>query len=390
MKFRKENGCIGAVLVFLLVLGLLVPILVVSVTGLPTNQMMLVGEPIENTTFSSISSDAPNEAMLPGGIIHSEESGVYMIRNTSDLTTVNQSIAIDSFLSFSDNFSYNFSYLTNQNLTIDSGWTRLDPTAWVFRFIGNDVDVYANINPFTGKVVEFHSRWHGPSPYVREYNGTNPMTKDDIEESALSFLNDFDYSLNPNARYIGPEVEYDIGFVSHYVYSLRYFNVINETIVWGNVVTLHLDIKTGEIVDFSYSWTYIPSIPMQNSISSQLAESSAANYIAGLSEPTEARIQSSSLIFGNGIGEDGDGTYRLVWAVTVASDTIGTIFVDAISQEVISVQQNTLTSKILQPPAFQLHLLVIISLPSASLAILAFVVSRRRIWISNKQEDGPN
>ncbi len=205
------------------------------------------------------------------------------------------------------------------------------------------------------------------------------MTQGEIEGHALVFFQSYGFNLHESAMYLDPVVEYDISFLSHYVYALRFFNVINETLVRGNVVTLGLDIESGEMVEFSYSWTHIPNIPIHNSIESQEAERVAENYVNSLPTTTYTRIDSSVRVFTN-LGTSTILDYRLAWAVSVTSDIIGTVYVDAIDQDILSVMERVIASPYLQHVIFQIIAPVIIFIPSLSIAVIGFLIVRTQVW----------
>lgn len=374
MKSNIENGIMVGSLLSLFIFGLLLPFFIVNVMELPAYQLEFSGEPIEDTAFVNISSSDYNTAMLPGGDIMADDGGVRLIMDYSNHEKINQTTAIESVLLFSKNLSY----LEGRNVTLDTGWTLLGPTGWTFRFLGTDFDIYAVVNAFTGIVKYFKTDWQGPSPYVRDFNGTNPMTQGEIEERALVFFQSYGFSLHESAMYQNPVVEYDISFLSHYVYSLRFFNVINETLILGNVVTLNLDIESGEMVGFSYSWTHIPNIPIHDSIERQEAEKVVENYINSLPTAVDFRIDSSVRVFKNFKYSILD--YHLTWAVSVTSERYGTIHVDAINQDILAVYETVSASPYLQQVRFQIIELIIIFIPSLSIAVIGFFIVKTRIW----------
>jgi len=276
-------------------------------------------------------------------------------------------------------FLFQHPYLTNENLSLDEGWTRLDPTIWVLRFIGDSMYVYMGVNAFSGKVSSFQVIWEGPSPYVREYNGTSLLSVSEIEEKGVEFFQIYNYSLETHTRYLGPEIEYDTSYMSHYVYHLRFFNVINETIVRGNGVSLHLDLLTGEVVSFIYQWTHVSNIPVQHAVSSSTAEEVVSSYLANTEDSSDYRISTSILLFQNLRGDDVNG-YRLVWAVNVAGGTVGTVYVDAVSQEVLVQLEYVLTSSFVKNPQIRLDLLVLVILPPTIVSALGYLLMRRHRW----------
>ncbi len=375
MKLQYRNGFIAFSAILLFILGLLIPIAVTGVMGVPTHQATIEGTSIADSVFNDISTQAQADPMFPGGAAISTSDGVRMVADYSKLERINESSAI----AFALRFANSSSYLAGQNLTLDTGWTRLDPTYWTLRFFGNNATVYVTLNAFSGAVTEFQIRWKGPSPYVRDYNGTDSMTESEIEGHALAFLRDYNYSLSQQSIYTGPQLEYDIDYLTDYVYTLRFFDVINMTMVWGNIVEINLDVKTGDMVGFAYSWTFISSINTQDSISSQRAEGIALNYVNGLEKARTVSVVSSVLILSK-IRSTPFTEYRLMWAVSMDSERVGKVLLDGVSGEVLGVYEYVVASPILRTATPQVQLTAYAFFPPLILAVSAFVLAKKRVW----------
>lgn len=375
MKLQYRNGFIAFSAILLFILGLLIPIVVTDVMGVPTHQATIEGNSIADSVFNEISSQNQVDPMFPGEAAISTSDGVRMVADYSKLERINESSAIASALQFANSSSY----LAGQNLTLDTGWTRLDPTYWTLRFFGNNTTVYVTLNAFSGAVIDFQIRWKGPSPYVRDYNGTDSMTESEIEGHALAFLRNHNYSLSQQSIYTGPQLEYDIDYLTDYVYTLRFFDVINMTMVWGNIVQINLDIKTGDMVGFAYSWTFISSINTQDSISSQRAEGIALNYVNGLEKAGTVSVVSSVLILSK-IRSTPFTEYRLMWAVSLDSERVGKVLLDGVSGEVLGVYEYVVASPILRTATPQVELTAYVLFPPLILAVSGFVLARKRVW----------
>jgi len=386
-RLPSGNRSAAVVMVFLFTLGMLVPVIVVGVT--PSHLVTMGGTPIQDSVFNEIATQVQDEAMLPGGAAGPTLDGIRLPIDYSGLERVDESVAAETMLQFAAQSSY----LTDQNLTRVVVWTWDNPTCWPLRFFGPNVTVYGAVNAFSGKVIDFQIAWdysHGSSPYWREYNGTDPMSKAEVEAHALEFLKNNNYTLDGHSRYLGPLVERGIQYVSQYVYTLRFFDIINEVLVWGNVIELNLDIDTGEVVDFQYHWVFVSSISILGSMSSGWAETIAFNHLRALNEPV-ASLESSVLL----VMEDASGVsndYRLIWVVSVDSDNVGEVYLDAVTGEVLSVSYYMLASPILEsspqrtlaPPWF---LIPVVFLPSAVTGLAAFRLVRRRVWKGLPESD---
>jgi len=386
-KRRSGNRSAAVVMVFLFTLGMLVP--VIAAGAAPSHLVTMGGTPIQDSVFNEIATQVQDDAMLPGGAAEPTLNGIRLPIDYSGLERVDESVAAETMLQFAAQSSY----LTDQNLTRDVVWTWDNPTYWPLRFFGPNVTVYGAVNAFSGKVIDFQIAWdysHGSSPYWREYNGTDPMSKAEVEAHALEFLKNNNYTLDVCSRYIGPQVERGIQYVSQYVYKLRFFDIISEVLVWGNVIELDLDIDTGEVVSFWYHWVFVSSISTLASMSGGWAETMALIHLRALNEPI-ASVESSVLL----LSEDGSGDsddYRLTWAVSVDSERVGSVYLDAVTGEVLSVSYYMLASPILESsPQRTLaplwFFIPVVFLPSAVTGLAAFRLARRRVWKSLPESD---
>lgn len=383
-RLPLENRPAAVVMVFLFTLGMLVPVIVAGVTS--SGLVTMGGTPVEDSVFDEIVTQVQDEAMLPGGAAGPTLDGIRLPIDYSGLERIDESVAAETMLQFAAQSSY----LTDQNLTRDVVWTWDNPTCWPLRFFGPNVTVYGAVNAFSGKVIDFQIAWdysHGSSPYWREYNGTDPMPKAEVEAHALEFLKNNNYTLDAHSRYLGPLVERGSQYVSQYVYKLRFFDIISEVLVWGNVIELDLDIETGEVVSFHYHWVFVSSISTLGSMSRGWAETLALNHLRVLNEPV-ASVESSVLLL-IGIGS---GDYRLTWVVSVDSERAGSVCLDAVTGEVLGVGYHMLASPILQSsPQRTLaplwFFIPVVFLPSALTGLAAFRLAGRRVWKSLPESD---
>ena len=372
MKMISSNRMVVFVAGLLFLTGLVIPLFVVNIAGLSDNEGEIIGVPIEDTAFAELISETPDPVVNPGGPILNTSNGVQMPIDYSHYSTVDLQTANESARQFMSQHPL----LADVDLSMDEVWTRLDPTMWVLKYERNSMYVYMSVNAFSGKVRSFNIHWDYPSPYDREYNGTSPLSNSMIEGKGVEFFQKYNYSLNPLTRYVGPKIEHNLAIIDvEYVYSLRFINVINETLVLGNVVSLHLDLVTGEPVAFTYQWTHVPSIPVQNSITSSQAEEAALNYLARTEGSSAYRVMSSMRYF-DSLWVEGDD-YKLVWAINVAGGNVGTVFVDAVSQEVVGQREGVLASPFVKNPVNDLSLVVVIILLPFVLSTIGYVLMKR-------------
>ena len=176
------------------------------------------GSAITGTQFANISSTEPNGAMFPGSEIYSTDDSVSM--EISYSVTANLTDAVDSAISFMNQFDY----IRLLNLTFDENWSRLNLNSlrWSLRFQSSSAEVYVGVNAITGSVVEYHIKWIGPSPYVRTID-SNTLSVEAIEIMALRFFEQNNLTLSTHSYYVPATLEYEIMYLTHYVYALHFF-----------------------------------------------------------------------------------------------------------------------------------------------------------------------
>jgi len=330
MKFLDNNRAIVFTLIALVISGLAIPFLVISVTGSLGHSAGYIGQPIAETSFAALASSEADPVMLPGGHIDSSQESVRMRVDYDDLEALNLSEATDAAVQFMSHISY----LSNVSTTLDTGWVRLESAKWVLRFLAPDLYIYISVNAISGKVMSFVPRWQGPSPnpYVRDQNESRYIGLDEIEGYALEFFEFNNYTLSEHSLLSGPSVEYG-QFLSRYVYSFRFFHVVNQTRVWGNVVSLHLDVETGEVVSFIYQWTHVPSIPIERIITRASAEKAAVSHVGDSTNITDFRVIFTELVF---VNMALTSEFRLCWVVSIDHPTVAAVAIDAVSGDTLT------------------------------------------------------
>lgn len=296
----------------------------------------LPGVPVSETVFADLARDEPDAVMLQGGILNETQESVFMRVDYNDLPRIDIALAIEVALDF---FSRN-PYLAEMNLTLDSQWTILDGVPWRLRFLG-ETDVYISINALSAKVWGFCADMRGSPLFVRNLNKTEQFTEAEVEQKALEFLSSNGYTLSRYARYSGPTLGNHYGMLSHDVFSLSFYNVVNETVVTHNEayygptyspgpLSLAVDPETGEVVAFHYRWTHISYIPVRGIITPERAEHAAVDYLLQTRNVTGIEIISSALLFER-IGSYHNMVFRLCWVVYTAAEEGFVVHIDAVS-----------------------------------------------------------
>ncbi len=333
-----------------------------------------VGVPIADTPFSEESSPVASSLMLPGTNISRSEDSVSMSINYSDYEMINLTEAAESVLIFVNQFEY----LQDANLKLDENWSRLEAAEWTFRFVGNQMGLYATVNAISGSVTSFIVRWTGPSPYVRELDSMTLQVQD-VELSALEFLKTNNITLSHNSYYVSPKIEYNIRYLTHYVYSIRFFEVINQTLVDGNIVSIHLDVSTGWVVSFNYQWTFINEIPTHGIINKERAKTNAIEYIFEHSDSTEIfNVVFTTLLFKNLASYDSP-VYQLCWAVYTDHSRFGAIYIDAINGNTAAAESYAMASLFIRDTIIDPLSMLLPFLVSAPIAIVAYMGVSHRI-----------
>jgi hypothetical protein len=377
-KFNPNRRTILS-LVAMFVMAIVIPI--VAGNALDASIVtQFVGVPIADTPFSEESSPVASSLMLPGTNISRSEDSVSMSINYSDYEMINLTQAAESVLIFVNQFEY----LQDANLTLDEGWSILDAAEWRFRFIGDHMDLYAAVNAISSSVTSFHVSWVGPSPYVRELDSMTLQVQD-VELSALEFLKTNNITLSHNSYYISPKIEYNIRYLTHYVYSMRFFEVINQTRVDGNTVSIHLDVSTGWVVSFNYQWTFINEIPTHGIITKETAKTNAIEYIVEHSDNAEIfNVVFTTLLFTN-IASDKSPVYQLCWAVHTDHSQFSAIYINAINGDTAAVYQYLIGSSFIRDTTIDPLSMLLPFLASAPIAIIAYIGASYRIGKKRNQ-----
>jgi hypothetical protein len=335
-----------------------------------------VGTPIAETHFADLSSPEPSRAMYPGAPVQTTEGSISMeiVYNESDM--MNLTDAVSSALLFMDQSEY----IKSLNFTLDQGWTRLESARWTLRFNSSSTDVYVAVNAITGAVTSFSIRWYGPSPYVRDVD-SSILSIHDIELAAVQFFEENNLTLSSNSHYITATLENDISYLTHNVYVVRFFEVVNNALVDGNVVAIYLDVLTGDVVKFSYQWIFIDEIPTSGIIDKAEGNNNAIAYMNQESDERFYRISYTVLLFKD-FGSYKSPSYHLCWAVYTDHSRFAVIYVNAKNGVIISAEEYAIASSYFDNTRLDFVSLVLPFVLSLSGAILAYSIANHYTRIS--------
>lgn len=332
-----------------------------------------VGTPIAETTFANLSSAEPGSVMFPGSVIEVSEEFISMRVNFTESELCNHTDASSSALLFMSQFAY----LTQLNFTLDEGWTRLESGKWTLRFYSPSADVYVGVNAFTCTVLRFAVRWVGPSPYVREVD-SSILSISEVELAAAQFLLQNNISLSIHSQYIPAVLKHDIQYLTHNVFAIRFFESINNTLIEGNVISIILDILTGNVVDFSYQWVYVEGIPTEDIIDNTSGINYALAYIEQESNSGNTRVAYSILLFKD-FGSVELMSYSLCRAIYTDNSEFGVVYVNAKSGEIISTLQTGLISEFIENTRLDLLSLIMPVSLTMIFAIAAFAITNHLV-----------
>ena len=299
------------------------------------------GAPIAETPFANISSTEPDEAMIPGSAVRATPNGVSMdvVYNESELVNLTQAVdAAKVFLA-------QFDYIPPMNFTPVEPWSRLESGRWILRFNATIMDVFVSVNAVTCAVLSFATDWYdwvSPSPYARSLN-SSIMDIPEIEQAALRFFEQNGITLSAHSYYVTASLEYSTRFLTHNVYALRFFEVINNTLVHGNAVSVYLDVLTGEVVHFTYVWVFVNDIPTSGIIDRGLAGRLALDYIVDKHGIGYYRVTHTILEFMR-FGSYKSPTYILVWIVYTDDPYYGGLYSNAKTGKIVDVMGGGLGS----------------------------------------------
>jgi hypothetical protein len=328
-----------------------------------------VGSPIAETSFANLTSTEPSVAMFPGSPVQTTEDSIFMhiVYNESELANLTE--AVDSALLFMDQFDY----LSSLNFTLDDVWSRLESAEWSLRFYSANADVYIGVNAVTCSIDEYHISWIGPSPYVRNLD-SNILSAHDIELATIAFFEQNNLILSPHSYYVPATLENNIRYLTHNVYAIVFFEVVNGTLVSGNVIEVYLDVLTGAVVSFDYQWVYIDEIPTSGAMDKSLANDYASEYINQESAGSNYRVTRTVLMFKN-FGSLGTISYTLCWAIYTDNSEYAVVYVNAKSGDIISSEQYVGLSSFLDNTRIDFASVVFPFILSVPLALAAFMIA---------------
>ncbi|MGV9170022.1 MAG: hypothetical protein ACOC38_08810 [Promethearchaeia archaeon] len=331
MAIAERNWIVILILGLMISAGLVFPLLAVSIVGHSSHRTEPRGVPVSDSAFADLVYTEPDPIARPQNEIVETESSITMDCWYDSLVTVNETQAVSTALEFISDIWY----LSAISFSLDTGWTRLDDTEWIFRFRAETVDAYIGVDAISGKISHFTSRWTTEeSPFNTTAEESNVATTDQLEDRTLDFLARFNYSLSPYAWYVGPNLSYNHGLHQD-VFQLSFYNFVNGVLVQGgNVVRLVLDLEARAVLKFRYEWIHIDSIPTERIIPTARAEEIAVEYLRNRSLIAPTGIISTTLAFQiTSVGPVGSmhTQYRLSWIVCVDIDAVSSVNLDVMA-----------------------------------------------------------
>ncbi len=326
MSIIDSNRNLILILSLIVLAGLIAPLLAVHVAGYPSHLATLRGVPVLDSVFAELVKSEPDPVVFPQYPVVETETSITMESDYDGLERVNESVAVSAALEFISRIWY----LSEINFSINTGWTNLDDGSWHFNFLGANVYTSVAVNAISGRVNYFSSVWPiDDSPFLPDTNGSRIATPAELEQLAFDFLYQFNYSLSPYARYVGPTLVYDHAF-HHDVFMISFYNIVNGSLVEFSGVHLYFDVEASAILRFSYMWVHVDAIPKERIISPERAEQYAIDYLKGPMNLSvfEFEIRSTTLLFDRTWTPTGH-EYRLGWIVSINSDYVASIHIDA-------------------------------------------------------------
>jgi hypothetical protein len=324
MSVTSDNRNVILIILLIILAGSILPIVAVHVSGNPSHLATLRGEPVTDSIFAELAWSEPDPVVFPQFPVVETETSITMESDYDGLEAVNESMAISAGLDFISKVWY----LADINLSINTGWSILDDGSWRFQFIGANLSTYVSVNAMSGKVDNFASLWSsGSSPFMPDTNESNYAASDQVEQLAFDFLRQFNYTLSPHALYVGPSIVYNYA-LHHNVYRISLLNYVNDIPIEHSGVWLDMDLEATAILEFSYWWVHVDRIPTESIISPIRAEQYAIDYLKGPENLSVFEIQSTILLFDRTWTQTGY-IYRLAWLVSINSDYVKSVFLDA-------------------------------------------------------------
>jgi len=340
-----------------------------------------VGPSITETIFANVSSSEPSIVMFPGAPIQITEDSITMEIAYTETDLVNLTDATESAILFMNQFEY----IASMNFTLDENWCRLvfAPARWTLRFHNTAASVYVSVNAVTCSVFAYSIRWVGPSPYVRNVD-SSILSVQDIELATLRFFEQNNFTLSSHSHYITATLEYNTRYLTHNVYAVRFFEVVNNSLVDGNVIVFYLDVLTGNVVSFNYRWIFIDEIPTDGIIHKTLGSEYALDYMNQESNERFNRITHTALLFKN-FGSYKSISYSLCWAVYTDNSEFAVIYVNAKNGEIISTEDYGIISAFIDNTRLDLVSIVLPFVLSISLALIAYSTAYHFARIGRRQ-----
>lgn len=301
-----DNFGVAIALALVALSGFLFPIAINATTG--SHEVVFEGTPIADTIFSEVVSDKPDPAMLPGGAVNRTQDTLYMRADYSPLVTVNLTGAVERARSFMSGVAH------FANKTIDLFNSEYTQASWRLLFYVRSSSLWANVwvSAISGKITGFSTGGENeaPNPDQSDVDTVNILNMSAVEASALQFFKSKDYTLSPYTMFLPPVL------IGGGVFYLRFYCVMNDTLIEGNELSLYLDMVTGEVLAFFYSWTYFRQIPSEGVISAHSAEHAVIAYTDETRDHTFVRVTSSALVLRNwGPHSANASDFRLFWDV---------------------------------------------------------------------------
>ncbi len=294
--------------------GFLLPIAVSETIG--SHDVVFEGTPIADTIFSGAVSEKPDPAMLLGGEMNRTQDTLCMRADYSPLVTVNRTEAITRARAFLSGVLY----LANRTLSPVEPVYNPDYTQgrWYLAFEDDEINVWVSVNAISGKITGFGTAWvsEAPNPDQRDVDTANILNMSAVEVSALQFFKSMNYTLSPYTMVVPPVLETSPMYFRGSTFVLRFYCTMNDTLIDGNQVFLHIDIATGEVLSFGYYWTYFRQVPAEHVVSASVAEHAALAYVDEIRNYTAVRVTSSLLFLENTAGGTANTSdFRLEWIV---------------------------------------------------------------------------
>jgi hypothetical protein len=332
MSWHKSKS---AVVLIIIVLGILfTSSLSFFLANSDSNLVEPEGVPISQTRFAELASEHLDPVMLSGGPIVEMADAVRMDFDESLLAP---NFNLNEAEEIAAEFCSRFSYLEGLELIPDPIWnTPYEGKAIAsLRFHVGNHSLYAAVNAVSGIVRSMAPGRQLLAPLAKSPDDVQTLSTEQVEDCAFDFFVENNYTLSNQAYYIGPNLVLDESFVGFHVFRIRFICVSNGAQVWGNGVDLSLDIETGEVLHFSYTWVHTPSIPVNSIISASQAVAKAVEYLTN-ENATGFSVSSSKLRF-YAIHKYPVMEYWLCWIVEIEHPYYREIIINAINRDVLDV-----------------------------------------------------